>query len=468
MTVAATLAAPWATAKRLLRGGPAHADAATARADARARKIAASAGTALAAKLIAVAVGLLTVPLTLHYLGPERYGMWLIMSSFVAILAFADMGIGNGLLNTVAAAYGREDTAAIKGAVSSGMAVLMGIAVAIGIGFAIAYPHVGWYRIFNAQTPLARAEAGPALAVFAGCFALAIPTGVVQRVQMALQQGYLANLWGVGGSVIALVGVVAAIVLQAGLPWLVLAFMGGPLIANAVNSLVFFGVSRRDIAPAPSAVQVAAAREVMRTGLLFLLLQVAAAITYNSTSIVIAQLLGAKAVAAYAVPERLFSLITMIVSMALQPLWPAYREAIVRGDTAWVRRTLRQSLIVAIGTATALSVPLMLLTPTILHYWVGNAIAPPLLLIVGFGVWKIIEAGGLALAMFLNGAHVVATQVVVSAATALISIGLTVIFIRTIGIGGAIWGTIIAFSVCVIGPYVVLVPTLLKRMTRGA
>lgn len=424
------------------------------RATIRHRRIAAAAGTALAAKLISVSVGLLTVPLTLHYLGPERYGMWLIMSSFVALLSFADMGIGNGLLNTVAAAFGRDDSDGIRVAVSSGVAVLTVLAVVIAGAFWAAYPHIDWYRIFNAKTAIARHEAGPAIAVFAICFIVAIPAGIVQRIQMALQKGFIANLWSVGGSVIALAGVVIAIRAEAGLPWLVLAFMSGPLAANIANSLLYFGFVRRDIAPRLASAHLKAAVEVMHAGLLFLMLQVAAALTYSSASVIIAQMLGAAEVATYAVPERLFGIVTLVTSMALQPLWPAYREAIVRGDSAWVRRTLRTSLIVSILVASSMSLPLVLLMPTIMHYWLGSAVvSPPLPLIIGFGVWKVIEAGGISLAMFLNGAHIVAAQAVLATLTAIVSILSTIALVHYVGMSGSIWGVVIAFTLCSALPY---------------
>ena len=38
------------------------------------------------------------VPLALDYLGPERYGIWLTLSSFLALLGFMDLGLGNAVM----------------------------------------------------------------------------------------------------------------------------------------------------------------------------------------------------------------------------------------------------------------------------------------------------------------------------------------------------------------------------------
>jgi len=413
-------------------------------------------------KIVSVGVMLVTVPLTLHYLGPERYGMWLIMSSFIGMLSFADLGIGNGVLNAVAAAHGRDDSAALREAISSGLVALLGIALVLAAAFAIAWPHIAWERLFNVTNPGAVAEAAPAMAVFAVCFLLAIPLGVVQRVQTGLQQGFVANLWQGAGSILSLVGVLAAIGAQAGLPWLVLAFMGGPVLASVANTISYF-VRSPAITPSRHAVKRGAMREVVQTGALFLVLQLAAAIAYNVAPLVIAQTLGAAAVPQYSVPERLFALISMIVSMALQPLWPAYREAIMRGDSAWVRRTLKLSLKVATGVAAAMALPLVLLFPTILHLWVGSALAPPLALIIGLGVWKVIEAAGTALAMFLNGAQVVKVQVICSVVNAILCAGGIALLIGKFGISVVPWTTALAYTVSALLPYAIIMPNLIAK-----
>jgi len=114
--------------------------------------------------------------------------------------------------------------------------------------------------------------------------------------------------------------------------------------------------------------------------------------------------------------------------MALAPLWPAYGEAIARGDMAWVRQTLRRSLALAVGSATVFSLALVVLGPRIIIAWVGNEINPPLILLIAFAIWKIVEAGGNALAVFLNGAHVVKAQVIVSILTCIAALTMKIQF----------------------------------------
>jgi len=409
------------------------------------RRVVLSAITAAFAKSLSIAATLISVPLTLHYLGPERYGMWMTMSSLVAILSFADLGVGNGLLSAVAYANGRNDRPAIRGLASSAFSALSGIAVFILIIFAALYPFISWQALFNVRSPQAIAEAGPAMVILIVCFSLAIPAAVVQRVQVGLQAGFIANLWQCLASALTLTSVLIAIHLQASLPWLALAFAGSPLLVAALNTGYFFGVSHRDCAPRLAAIRRTTCMRLLHSGVLYLVLQIVAAVTYSSDSIIIAQRLGASAVSQYAVPEKMFGLVAALLAIAIAPLWPAYSEAFVANDHTWIRRTLRRSLFLSTATAATASTALIVLGPWLISLWIGGTFSPSLLLLLGLGVWKTVEAGGNAVAMFLNGASVVRFQVIVAITTAAVAIVLKVVLVDRIGVSGAVWASSIAY-----------------------
>lgn len=429
----------------------------------RKRRVVQSAAAAAAAKLVTVATGLISVPLTLNYLGPERYGMWMTMSSLVAMLAFADFGMGNGVLALVAKAHGEDDRHRIRAGVSSAFAALTVVAATILLGLLLVYPVISWARLFNVTSPQAQAEAGPAFAVFVGAFALAIPLSIVQRVQMGLQRGFIASLWQCLGSVLALIGVLMGVQLHASLPWLVAALTGFPLLASMLNSASFFVRSRRDIAPSPRHVSRALLRAIAKTGLLYFTLQLVAAVTYTSDSLVITQMLGAAAVAPFAVTERMFALISMFVGLALTPLWPAYAEALARGDVAWVRSTLLRSLVLSVCCAAVMACVLVTFGKAIVLAWAGGSVQPTSLLLASFGVWKLIECVGMALAMFLNGANIVRFQITVALTTAVVAIAGKILLTPVIGLPGVLWASTAAYTLFCLIPILWMLPRLLPK-----
>src|SRR5690349_12437842 len=63
---------------------PADASTPTGRSRERFRRIGLTTASSIAARGISFATSLITVPLTLHYLGTERYGLWATLSSIIA------------------------------------------------------------------------------------------------------------------------------------------------------------------------------------------------------------------------------------------------------------------------------------------------------------------------------------------------------------------------------------------------
>ncbi|MBV8663866.1 MAG: hypothetical protein JO107_12250 [Hyphomicrobiales bacterium] len=440
-------------------------DGATAegRAKERQRRIALTALAAALAKVVSVSTTLISVPLTLHYLGAERYGLWMTMSSLVAMLGFADLGVGNGLLTAVAAANGRDDRAAIRGYVSSAFVALMLLAFGALTIFAAISTLIDWPSALNVSAPEARRDAAPALAALVGCFALGMPTGIVQKVQMGLQLGFMASLWQGLASATALIAVLAAVHWRASLPCLVLAFAGSPLLVGWLNGLVFFTRLAPDLAPVWRAVSVRGMRSVMGTGVLFFVLQLIGAFAFTSDNIIVARVSGPVAVAEYAVPVQMFAPVTTVLLMALSPLWPAYGEAIARGDGAWARRTLKRSLALSVAVASVLSLLLATAGPRLLALWVGSAVAPPASLLFALAIWKVVETGGAAVAMFLNGAKVIAFQVIAGLAFAALAIPMKIVLLRALGSAGIVIATTVAYLICVAGPLFLL----RRRILRG-
>ncbi len=53
---------------------------------------------------ISIAISLILVPLTINYVNPSRYGIWLTLSSIIAWFSFFDIGLTQGLRNKFAEA----------------------------------------------------------------------------------------------------------------------------------------------------------------------------------------------------------------------------------------------------------------------------------------------------------------------------------------------------------------------------
>ena len=441
--------------------------AASMRGKGRDRRAALTGLTAIFARVIQVGTSLVTIPLTVHYLGNERFGLWMTISSVLAMATFADFGIGNGVVNSVATAHGRNDLGGIRRAISSGFAVLGGIGLVLVGLFASTFAWVRWADVFRVTSEQARAEAGPALMVFAVCFALNIPFDLVQRAQLGLQEGFRTNMWQACGSLVGLAGVVTAVRMHTGLPVLVAAFAGAPVVATMLNSLQFFVFSRPDLRPRFRFVSREALRSIAKIGTLFFVLQFVTAISFSADNFIIARTLGAESVAPYSIPQKMFSLISMMVAMLITPLWPAYGEAISRGDTDWVRRTLGRSLVAVSGVAMVTSVSILVTAHRLISWWISPSMSPPFILLLGFAAWTVVECCGSTIAMFLNGAGIMRFQIVVASLFGICCLGVKIYLAHRFGSVALPWATLLTYVPIVGMSFAIYVPRALERLHRA-
>ena len=374
----------------LLRLRPFDTSTEAGRSRERFRRAALTTMTSVAARAIGLLTGLISVPLTFRYLGAERYGIWMVLISIIAAMSFADLGIGNGLMNAVSEAYGKDDHNLAREYVTSALALMLCIAAFLALAGAIAYPFLPWPRLFNVKSEAVAAEGAMAFLVLYGSFVVNIPLGVISRAQAGLQKGYWSQMIGAFGSILSLGAMLMVIWIHGSLPSLVFASVFAGIIATVLNGWLLC----RDhpwLVPSWRAFRRSSANKIFRLGLMFFVSQCAVAVGYTSDNIVIDQILGAAAVAAYAVPQKLFSLVSMLVAMGIAPLWPAYGEAIARGDVAWVRPCFPRLASRHIGDFGAFVYFLAFAGPWILRVAVGKSLRVPMSLMVVLAIWGMFQ-----------------------------------------------------------------------------
>ena len=275
------------------------------------------------------------------------------------------------------------------------------------------------------------------------CFALNMPLDIVQRVQIGYQEGFETNLWLAAGSLMGLSALLVAMHFHVGLPWLLLSISGGQLLGVFGNWSHEFLWARRWLLPDLRCWNTAAARKILSTGVMFLILTMSGIFTAPVDNIIISQILGPDAVTQYAVPMRLFLIIVSLSLLFVFPLWPAYGEAMARRDVQWVRATLINSLRYSVGVFGPLALVLALSGKLIVHLWVGPQIQPSYAMLLGMGTWAVMAVFGNALATFFNGTNHLKVQVFTAILMAITNLILKLVFTRYLGLWAIPWATVL-------------------------
>jgi O-antigen/teichoic acid export membrane protein len=183
---------------------------------------------------------------------------------------------------------------------------------------------------------------------------------------------------------------------------------------------------------------------LLSLGLLFFIVQAAGVVAYQTDNIVVARIIDVTAVTQYAVPMQLFMLIPTVFAVLAYPLWPAYREALARGDDRWFRQTVWRSLTLAAGAGFLLSAMLALTATPVIHAWAGSSVNPSTSLVVALAVYSTLFTISTVVAMFLFAVDAVRFLAVSSGVFVVANLGLSIALTRSIGIPGPAWGSVIA------------------------
>ncbi len=413
----------------------------------RSRNVVRGSVAAILARGLGSLTGIITVPLTVRYLGAERYGAWMTISSAIAFLGFADFGLGSSLTNALGKAFGEDDhdsarhyikTAFLSFSIIAALLVIAGILFATPVA-AWMFPSVG--------STIMRQEVVPSLVIALAIFAFSLPLGVVNRLLSAFQESATANLWIMASSLAGLLGILLVIFFRGGLPWLVLGSIGANTLTHAVSVIWLFGWHKRWLLPGSWTINSEIFSELFSSSWKFFVANAAWLVNSQTDNLIIAHYLGPTQVTPYSVAFRLFAYATLIQVLAAPTVWPAYTEAATRKDFDWIRGFFRKNLKSSLLIATATLTILILFGQTIIRFWAGPVAVPPFPAMVWMAAWNLILAYLVVAGCLLQATGHVTGLSIYSSVTAVLNIVLSICLVRFYGITGVIAATVIAYVV---------------------
>jgi len=305
------------------------------------RKIFVSLGSTFSSRVLAQGCNLLMVPIALRYLGAERFGVWMTLTSSVSLLSFFDFGIGIGLQNRVAEMMGKERLDQLGFCMRSTLAVLVSISVFVfvAVTFFIFGTNIA-FTIFQG-THFAAINLRDALVVIAAAFMLGLPLSLFPRIAFGLQQGWISSVAATCGTVLSLLAVLTASLLRVDFTSFVAFTVVPPIAAQAVG---YFLLARRIPGGLPmlGPVSFGEGLETLKQGAHYVLPQVTGAVLMQGPMIFLGTQSSPFSAATYSILTRIGTPFQQLQQMFLAQIWPAITEAMHRGDTEWLKKTLRR------------------------------------------------------------------------------------------------------------------------------
>jgi O-antigen/teichoic acid export membrane protein len=393
-------------------------------------------------KGVSIAISLVLVPLTINYINPSRYGIWITITSIVGWFSFFDIGLTQGLRNKFAEAKAKGEDSLAQIYVSTTYAILACIFFLVWLIFLLSNHFLDWAVILNVPEKMSSEVSTLAIIVFS-YFCIDFVLRIITTLITADQQPAKSSLIDVLGQILSLIFIFLLVkTTQGSLIKLAVAFCLSPILVLIAANFFFFRSTFRKYRPSFSKIKFSYAKDLFNLGIIFFTIQVAGIIQYQTANIIIAQNFTTANVTSYNIVYKYFGILNMIFIIFLTPFWSASTDAFFRKDLAWIKNAIKKynKLNVAIFL---LGLLMLVLSSQIYDLWLGKG---KVLINFDLSLWGFlyftITIFASKYVYFLNGINALRIQFIASIVSPFVYIGTALLLIQYLKIG--VYGLFVA------------------------
>lgn len=385
-------------------------------------------------KGISILISLQIVPMTLNYINPTRYGIWITLSSIVAWLSYFDLGFSHGFRNRFAEAMAKNQIELAKEYVSTTYALLATVFSSVLLVALLINNYLSWSSILNIDSSY-NEELKQVVTVLL-CF---IGTDMVAKTFTTMlaadQRPALASLIYTGGQFLSFITIYLLVRFTTGnLLYLAVAYTGVPCAFLILSSICFYRSNKYyAVAPTLKSIKWKLSANILKLGGQFFGIMIAMLFVFQFTNIIISRILGPDSVTLYNVAYKYVGIVNMTAIIILTPIWSAFTDAYTKNDYQWMKSTVKK-----LEKLWLLCVPIMVIVVMASQWfykiWIGTDLQIPESLTVGMAYYVLSQTAGGIYMYALNGIGKVRIQLIVYWFFALVSIPLLAIGCKTMGI----------------------------------
>lgn len=378
----------------------------------RQRRIALTALTSTILRVLTMAVPLIALKITYSYLNVEVYGLWSAITTFFALFAFSDLGLGNGLQTKLSQANGSDDINLCRKIISNTYAILILVAIVLLIVFLAIFWLVDWAKVMNAQSEETIALASTIVFIIVIPKLMAIPIAIIQRTQLALQEGYRSDIWSIIGYIFNLIFIVVIAKMDYGKITLLTVTSVLPVLVSAVNMFVYFRYQRKELRFSIRLFDSKMAKSLLSLGVFFSFLSILTTIGLSMDTFIVAKTCTLADAGSYSILYRVSAIFSAVVGILSAPLWGANGEAIARGDIEWVKKNTRRMSIIMGSISVFIALIGIASAKYIFRIWMGADFEFSFASLIWLAVMQITLSFISPYFMLLNASGVVRKQII--------------------------------------------------------
>lgn len=361
---------------------------------------------------LGVGLSLLMVPLTINYVSPTEYGIWMAVSSIVAWVSLFDLGLSNGLRNRLSEAFSRSDFELSQRLISTAYAILFLIFLPLFIIISVSAYFIDWSGLLNLPAESAR-SLHFVVAVLAAYFCLKFTLSTANVVLLATQNAARATYSGLFEQILLLIVVfILTKTTKGSLAILATAMLISSSLVLILCNLSVFRWELKKISPRLSKVDFRLSGNIFSLGVKFFVIQIAGIVQFQTANLLLIRYYGPAEVTNYNIAIKYFSLLPMAMAIALTPMWSAVSDAHSQNDRDWIVNAVRKYN--KLGAIICLAgVVMLVLSGISFKFWIRNEqVQIPFTLSFWVFVFSALNVYGATYSCALNGAGALNVQFV--------------------------------------------------------
>ena len=392
----------------------------------------------LLAKGVGVLCSLLVVPMTIDYVNPSQYGVWLTISSIVGWVAFFDLGLANGFRNKFAESKAKGDIVLARQYLSTTYFALTVIVSLLLIVLIIVNHYLDWPEILHLDSSM-KMELRTIFAILSVFVCVSLVANTFALLLAANQQPGYASIVNTIGQILSLVSIfILTKTTEGSLLNLSLYFAGIPCVVMIVSTVVAFCfTSYRQYAPSVRLIRPALINDIIGKGIQFFIIYVCMIVIFQVSNVVLSREIGPLSVTQYNIANKYFNILYMVMLIIITPFWSAFTDAYVKGEKEWMSSAIRKLELVWLVSVIA-AVIMLALSPVFYKFWIKDSVTVPFALSAAMAVFVLSRSIGDVYMYAINGIGTIRMQLIIYAVSAILAWPMLVWSCRLFGVYGVV------------------------------
>lgn len=385
------------------------------------------------------------VPLTIDYVNPTQYGIWMSISSIVGWFTFFNLGLGNGFRNRFAEAVANNDPVLARQYVSTTYFAITVVATFILIIISLVNLFVDWAQVLKVDSSYSE-ELQRVVQILGLFFCVNLVVSIFDSLLLADQKSRISSIIHVLGQVFSLISLVLLTKFTTGsLTYLALFYTSIPCLLSLLISVFFFGFTRyKTYCPSIKQIKPRLIKTVLQLGVQFFFINICLLLIFQIINVVISREVGPRAVTEYNIAYKYFGVLYTIMAVLITPFWSAFTDAYTKKDFAWMKKTIR-ALEIGWGVGILLGLLMLAVSGPFYRFWVKDAVVVRLSVSISLMVYMLAQTISSMYTQLINGIGTIRIQLIIYIVFAIVSWPLVTYSCRCFGICGAVVAPVLVF-----------------------